>query len=153
MLSIVDCKVVARPNASLSPDGSLKLLLVLAIVMLVVSIGFIHIGAWLVMPFAGLELLAFAIAFYHVNLHAADYESITIEEDRVIVEKRGYRNESSTVFQRYWTQVSLRESFGGRSALYIGSHGKEVEFGKHLIDDEQRIVIMRELKQKLKNIS
>jgi len=153
MLSIVDCKVVARPNASLSPDGSLKLLIVLAIVMLVVSIGFIHIGAWLVMPFAGLELLAFAIAFYHVNLHAADYESITIEEDRVIVEKRGYRNESSTVFQRYWTQVSLRESFGGRSALYIGSHGKEVEFGKHLIDDEQRIVIMRELKQKLKNIS
>ncbi|HSR02572.1 MAG TPA: DUF2244 domain-containing protein, partial [Methylophilaceae bacterium] len=145
MLSIVDCKVVARPNASLSPDGSLKLLIVLAIVMLVVSIGFIHIGAWLVMPFAGLELLAFATAFYHVNLHAADYESITIEEDRVIVEKRGYRNESSTVFQRYWTQVSLRESFGGRSALYIGSHGKEVEFGKHLIDDEQRIVIMREL--------
>ena len=153
MLSIVDCKVVARPNASLSPEGSLKLLIVLAIVMLVVSIGFIHVGAWLVMPFAGLELLAFAIAFYHVNLHSADYESITIEADRVIVEKRGYRNESSAVFQRYWTQVSLRESFGGRSALYIGSHGKEVEFGRHLIDDEQRIVIMRELKEKLKNIS
>jgi uncharacterized membrane protein len=153
MLSIVDCKVVARPNASLSPEGSLKLLVVLAIVMLVVSVGFIHIGAWLVMPFAGLELLAFAIAFHYVNLHSADFESITIEADRVVVEKRDYRNESSTVFQRYWTQVSLRESFGGRSALYIGSHGKEVEFGKHLIDDEQRIVVMRELKQKLKNIS
>jgi uncharacterized membrane protein len=153
MLSIVDCKVVARPNASLSPEGSLKLLVVLAIVMLVVSVGFIHIGAWLVMPFAGMELLAFAIAFHYVNLHSADFESITIEADRVVVEKRDYRNESSTVFQRYWTQVSLRESFGGRSALYIGSHGKEVEFGKHLIDDEQRIVVMRELKQKLKNIS
>jgi uncharacterized membrane protein len=153
MLSIVDCKVVARPNVSLSPEGSLKLLLVLAIVMLVVSIGFMHIGAWMVMPFAGLELLALAIAFYYVNLHSADFESITIEDDRVVIEKRYYREMSSAVFQRYWTQVSLRESIGGRHALYIGSHGKEVEFGKHLIDDEQRIVIMRELKQKLKNIS
>lgn len=150
MLSMVDCKVVARPNASLTPKQTSRLLMAIAFVMLVVSAGFMHMGAWMVMPFAGLELLALAAAFYYVNLHAADFESISIEEERVVVEKRSHREVSSAVFQRYWTQVSLRESVGGRSALYIGSHGKEVEFGRNLIDDEQRLVIMRELKQKLK---
>jgi uncharacterized membrane protein len=150
MLSMVDCKVVARPNASLTPKQTLRLLMAIALFMLIVSAGFAHMGAWLVMPFAGLELLALAAAFFYVNLHAADFESISIEDERVVVEKGNYREVQSAVFQRYWTQVNLRESVGGRTALYIGSHGKEVEFGRHLINDEQRLVIMRELKQQLK---
>jgi|APFre7841882590_1041340.scaffolds.fasta_scaffold76487_2 uncharacterized membrane protein len=147
-------KIIARPNNSLSLKDGIKLLAAMAIVTLVIGLGFTHIGAWMVLPFAGLELLAFACAFYYVYLHAGDYESIAIEEDKVIVEKRSYRKSSITVFQRYWTQVNVRDvvscqGVNGKSALFIGSHGKEVEFGKHLIDDEQRVALARELKQKI----
>jgi len=41
----------------------------------------------------------------------------------------------------------------GGNALFIGSHGKEVEFGRRFMNDEQRVVLARELKQKLKNIN
>jgi uncharacterized membrane protein len=153
MLSVLDYKIIARPNNSLSSEGALKLLAILGVVALIVAIGFTRIGAWLVLPFAGLELLAFALAFYHIRVHAADFESITINGDEVLVEKKSSRHLSSAVFQRYWTQVSMKESPSGKNALMIGSHGKEVEFGKHFIDDEQRIALVRELKKKLRNIN
>jgi uncharacterized membrane protein len=153
MLSVLDYKIIARPNNSLSSEGVLKLLVILGIIALIIALGFTQIGAWLVLPFAGLEILAFAVAFYYIRLHASDFESITIDGDEVLVEKRYSKHLSSAVFHRYWTQVSVKESVSGRSALMIGSHGKEVEFGKHFIDDEQRIALARELKKKLRNIN
>jgi uncharacterized membrane protein len=150
-------KIIARHNNSLTPKAGVKLLLALAGIVLVVGFGFARIGAWLVLPFAGLEIVAFAYAFHYIYLHSGDFESITIENDSVVVEKRNYKEVTTTVFQRHWAQVSLREvaSVGGiigKSGLFIRSHGKEVEFGKNFMNDEQRALLARELKQKLKNI-
>ncbi len=148
-------KIIARPNNSLSLDGGIKLLAAMAVVTLLIALGFARLGAWMVLPFAGLELAAFAYAFYYVYLHASDYESIAIEEDKVIVEKKSYKKSSITVFQRYWAQANVRAVVNsqGKSGLFIGSHGKEIEFGRHLIDDEQRVALARELKQKFRNVS
>ena len=150
-------KIIARHNNSLTAKAGVKLLLALAGIILVVGFGFARIGAWLVLPFAGLEIVAFAYAFHYIYLHSGDFESITIENDSVVVEKRNYKEVTTTVFQRHWAQVSLREvaSVGGiigKSGLFIRSHGKEVEFGKNFMNDEQRALLARELKQKLKSI-
>ena len=150
--------IIARPNNSLSPDDSIKLLAAMATVAFLIAIGFASIGAWLVLPFAGLEILAFSYAFYTIYLHADDFESITIEEDRVVVEKRNYKELTKTVFQRYWAQVNVRDVLtikgsNGKSALFISSHGNEVEFGRNFISDEQRTLLARDLRQKLKNIN
>jgi uncharacterized membrane protein len=150
-------KIIARHNNSLAPKAGVKLLFALACIVLVVGFGFARIGAWLVLPFAGLEILAFAYAFHYIYLHSGDFESITIDHDSVVVEKKDYKEVTRTVFQRHWAQVSLREvaSVGGsigKSGLFIRSHGKEIEFGKNFMSDEQRALLARELKQKLKNI-
>lgn len=151
-------KIIARPNNSLSVEGSVKLLAALAGIALVVALGFFHIGAWLVLPFAGLEIVAFAYAFHTVYLHADDFESITIENDRVVVEKRNVKELTTTVFQRYWAQVNVRDvamikGSNGKSGLFISSHGNEVEFGRNFINDEQRSQLARDLRQKLRNIN
>lgn len=150
-------KIIARHNNSLTPNAAVKLLAALSCIVFVVGFGFARIGAWLVLPFAGLEILAFTYAFYYIYLHSSDFESITIEADKVVVEKKDYNVVTTTVFQRHWAQVNLREvaSVGGvigKSGLFIRSHGKEVEFGKGFMNDEQRALLARELKQKLKNI-
>ena len=150
-------KIIARHNNSLTPNAAVKLLASLAIIVLVIGVGFAHIGAWLVLPFAGLEIIAFAYAFFYIYLHSNDFESITIEHDRVVVEKRSYKEVSTTVFQKHWAQVNLRKVASesgviGKSGLFICSHGKEVEFGRNFMNDEQRVELARELKQKLKNI-
>lgn len=151
-------KIIARPNNSLSPKDGVRLIVAMAVVTLVIGLGFSHIGAWLVLPFAGLEILGFVYAFYFIYLHSGDFESITIDDDRVVVEKRNDRETTTTVFQRYWAQVNLREvvkvgGISGRCGLFISSHGNEVEFGKSFINDEQRTLLARELRKKLKNIN
>ena len=130
-------KIILKPNNSLSPEGTVKVLMALFVIVLLVSIGFSLIGAWLVLPFAGIEIVALAYAFYSVYLHSNDYESITIVGDEVIVEKKNDKDLTMMIFQRYWAQISVRDVMQGsgkvsKRGLFISSHGKEVEFGKYL---------------------
>jgi uncharacterized membrane protein len=147
---LADKQIIVSTNSSLSAEGNLKLLIVLAILSLIVAIGFVGAGAWLVLPFAGLELLAFAYAFYYISLHVNDVQVITVIDDKVIIETRGYQKQERAEFSRYWAQVHLRKQKNGLSALFIGSHGKEVEFGRGFINEEQRVFIAKELKLILK---
>jgi len=150
-------KIILKPNNSLSPEGTVKVLMALFVIVLLVSIGFSLIGAWLVLPFAGIEIVALAYAFYSVYLHSNDYESITIVGDEVIVEKKNDKDLTMMIFQRYWAQISVRDVMQGsgkvsKRGLFISSHGKEVEFGKYFINDGQRTMFARELREKLRNI-
>lgn len=147
---LADKQITVSANSSLSAEGNLKLLIVLAILSLIVAIGFVGAGAWLVLPFAGLELLAFAYAFYYISLHVNDVQVITVIDDKVIIETKGYQKQERAEFNRYWAQVHLRKQKNGLSGLFIGSHGKEVEFGRGFINEEQREFIAKELKLILK---
>lgn len=150
-LLVTECKIIAQPNNSLSPKGAIGLMTVLTMVALMVGLGFTLAGAWLVMPFAGLEVLAFGYAFYHVFSHASDYDSIEIRESTVVVESKSPRAYTRQEFQRYWMRVILREVGKGKTGVFIGSHGKELEFGRRFLDDEQCVFLARALKEKLKN--
>lgn len=149
MLSVQDTQIVARPNKSLSTTGMVNVVAIIASVSLLIAIGFGLLGAWLVLPFAGLEVLALAYAFYYINCHASDYESITITGDRLAVEKRNYNNISQVVFNRYWARVTLRELPSGDQSLLLRSHGKEIEFGRHFLNNEQRLALAQQLKKRV----
>lgn len=157
-LIVSENKIIAQKNNSLSTEGRLKLLLVILLLMSVVTIGFASLGAWVVLPFAGLEFLGFAYALYLIQLHMNDYESITIDPEHVAVVKCVKNELTETIFKRYWAAVNLRQEKNAnrlfaKSALIISSHGKEVEFGHALVTDEQRNQLVKELKSKIKNIN
>lgn len=147
--SVVDYRIIARPNCSLSPKGRVGVVALIASFSLAVAIGFSLIGAWMVLPFAGLELVAIAYAFYYIHCHADDYESITIDGDRLAVEKRSYNNINEIVFQRYWARVLLRDLPSGDKSLLLRSHGKEVEFGRHFMNNDQRLALAQQLKKRV----
>lgn len=140
-------KVTARPNCSLAPSGKVKLVAWLATPPLIISIAFSLAGAWMVFPFAGLELLAVAYAFYIIHCHAGDYESITIDGDRLAVEKRDFNHVSQAEFHRYWVHVVLRMAPGGEQRLWLRSHGKEVEVGRYM-NNEQRLALAQQLQKR-----
>ena len=145
--SIVDYKIVARPNCSLSPQEMAKIVALLAFFSLSIAIAFSLAGAWMVFPFAGLELLALAYAFYFINSHADDYESITISGDRLAIEKHQHKSTSQVVFHRYWAQVVLRQTPSGEHRLWLRSHGKEVEVG-HFMNNRQRLALAQQLQMR-----
>jgi uncharacterized membrane protein len=141
--------IVAKPNNSLTPKGLMWLFISIVLVTMTVALGVSLSGAWLVLPFAGFEVLAFAYALHHVYLHYGDYESVSLVGNEVVVEKHSYKNSEKFTFQRYWAKVTLRNSNDGTCSIFIGSHGKEVEFGSRYMDNEQRITVARQLKQQL----
>jgi len=144
--------IVARPNNSLSQQGFVWLFVAISAIASIVAIGVCLSGAWLVLPFAGIEILAFAYAFHHVFLHYGDYERVSLVGNEVVIEKRNYKNSEKFTFERYWAKVILRDNDNGNCSIFIGSHGKEVEFGSRYMDQDQRITVAKQLKQQLKTV-
>ena len=65
------------PNCSISPTGLLCAFAALAAVTLAIATGFALMGAWLVLPFAGLEVLALGVAFVvHVRRVGKELENV-----------------------------------------------------------------------------
>lgn len=142
--SVVDYSNVARPYRPLSSRAANGIVAALFLPLLVISFAFALAGAWLVLPFAGLELLLLACALRYVRRHANDYQSITIDRQQLTVENRQLDHTSQHVFHPYWTQVVLRPA-AGELRLWLRSHGNEVEVGRYL-NHEQRLDLAHQLK-------
>lgn len=138
--------ITIRPNNSITGRGRLIVVGVLAFMSFAVAIAFGLIGAWMVLPFAGLELLGVAYAFYYVHCHMHDYESITIEGDAFKVVKSSYKRQVEFSFNRYWVKVITKILPSGDALLYLSVHGKELEFGGRFMNSEQRMLLAKQLR-------
>jgi uncharacterized membrane protein len=143
--------LIARRNNSLSSSGRHLVLGSLVLVSLTISLGLAAHGAWPVLPFWGLEVAGLYLAFRQVERHAQDYEHISIRGDQVLIEKREARRMECFEFNRCWARLVVEPPARGRHArLALRSHGREVELGRHLTDD-QRLALAQALKQELSN--
>jgi uncharacterized membrane protein len=125
---------IARRNNSLSSSGRLLVFGFTFLVSVGIAAAFSLIfGAWPILPFAGIEMGVLFFALRYIDRHAADYERITIQGDRVTVDVRAGAESSRFELNRYWAQVVCE---GSRLALR--SHGLEIELGRHVCDGERR---------------
>ncbi len=140
-------KVTFKPNSALSAVSKQKVVIMLTIIPCVIGIAFCFMGAWLVLPFVGLEIAALAYAFYYVNRHEADYESISIDENSLVIERCVGEKVNQQVINPYWVKVVQQELANGELHLYLQSHGKEIEVGRYLTR-KQRELLAKQLKQR-----
>lgn len=137
----------ARRNNSLSTSGRMFVFGFILAVSLGIALAFGWLlGAWLILPFSGLEMVVLCWAFHQVDRHAGDYERVAIEGDRLNVEVLDGRQVSRLELNRCWAQVVCAED-GSRLALR--SHGREFEIGRHRTE-EQRLAMARELRLELR---
>jgi uncharacterized membrane protein len=139
--------LTARRNNSLTTSDRFFAFAFIASVSLGIAVAFAWIGAWLILPFAGVELLVLLWAFCSVERHARDYERLVIRGDLVQLELAEVAQVRRYQFNRWWAQVVYEH--GGRR-LALRSHGQEVEFGRHMTD-EQRLAVAGALKQQLRS--
>lgn len=147
----LQCRFILRPNRSLSWRGSLLFYFSLLIISSGIAIGLALLGLWLVLPFAGLEMLALGIGLYVVACRCYECEVISINGDSIRIERgRDYPREQWTL-GRMWARVVLercpREWYPSR--LLIRSHGRSVEVGRFL-DEEERQRLADELTRSLR---
>jgi len=145
MAHAAEFSLVARRNNSLSSTGRLVAFAFIFVVSVGIAAAFATFGAWLILPFAGLEMLVLFLAFCYVERHAADYERIAIDGDTVMVELFEAGTAHSQAFNRYWARVVVSAD-GSRLALR--SHGRELAIGRYM-SDEQRLDLARALKRRM----
>lgn len=133
-------RFLIRPNCSLPWRDAVRFYLGMVVVCFGIAIAFALKGAWLILPFAGLEMLVLGGALYVVARRAADWQEISIDGDRVDIHERDSGQEQVQTFQRAWVRViyELAPIKGHPSRLTIRSHGRSVEIGRCLNEDEKR---------------
>lgn len=139
--------LVARRNNSLSPGGRSLVVWSFAAVVLAISLGFALNGAWMVAPFAGLDLLLLYLAFRYIGRHSGDFESVVLRGDQIVVERWEAGRSRTMAFNRYWARLDCSES-GGNRRWILRSHGQEVEIGSCL-NPAQRATMASRLKEHL----
>lgn len=75
-----------KRNCSLSPSHLALWFGFLAFLSVGISLVFAAMGAWLVVPFAIVEVAALAVAFVIFGRHAADYERIVAGPGKILIE-------------------------------------------------------------------
>jgi len=141
-------RLVIRPNYSLNWQGNKQFMAGISAVSLGIAGWFAWQGAWMILPFAGLELAALGTALYWVACKAMDTEVIVINDDFVEICKGRRQIESTIRLQRCWAQVRLEAANHEwyPSRLLIGSHGEHTEIGSFLGELEKHS-LARELRR------
>lgn len=109
------------------------------------------VGAWMVVPFAGLEVGCVALAFWWFERRSADCDTIEVGEAAVsVTRRRGLRTETVS-FTRAWLQVDIeRDGQGRERGVRLRQSGRSVSLGEYLRGYEQRGAA-RQIKSALAN--
>ena len=101
---------------------------------------FAYLGLWLILPFAGLEILALALGLYFCSLRCRDREVITVTRDSLIIERGRYKPKQHWQFQRTWTKLELKQPVHAMhsSRLLVRSKGQELEIARYLTNKEKK---------------
>jgi uncharacterized membrane protein len=134
--------VLQRSN-SLAPRQLLAFYASLCVLSLGIAAGFWVQGARMVMPFAGLEMLAVGVALWVVARHAADSERIELRDDRLTVEHASGSRMERVEFQPAWVRVE--PGHGDRSLIELSGQGRRIAVGR-FVRPEQRSQLASELR-------
>jgi uncharacterized membrane protein len=141
--------LLLKRNCSISPSGLLWVFGLIAVVTLGIAAAFAAAGAWMILPFAGIEIVALGIAFALNGRHAGDYERIQLGEDSLRVEV--CESDSVRYHEFNKARASVRVAGEGHSMrVLLGVPGRSLEVGRHL-QAQARLELAGELKRRLQN--
>lgn len=116
----------------------------LALFSVIIAAGFAMVGAWLVIPFAGLEIAALAMALWMIVRRAGDFERLALSGDRILVEIRERGSARQFEFHCGWARLVTGES----GSVGLRSHGRTIEVGRYCGEAGRRELVC-ELRSRL----
>jgi len=128
---------MAVPNRSLGPHGRRACLAAIAATTFAIAAAAAVLGAWPVLPFAGLEVALLVVAFRAFARHDGDYERLEIAGARVRLETRRAARLVALEGHAPWARLVVNEG-SGRCGLGLMYAGRMVEFGRLLTEERRR---------------
>jgi len=131
--------ITLRPNGSLRWRAAKWSCAALGLLVGGIAAWFASRGAWLVLPFAGAELLVVGAGLYLSCRASRRAEVIRVTPETLLVQRGRGRPEQEHAFQRAWARVVLVRDPAGwyPSRLLVRSHGRSLEIGAWLAEEEK----------------
>lgn len=137
-----------RRNCSTTPAQLVAFYLTLCAWTIVIAGAFWLRGATLVLPFAGIEVLAVGAALVVFARHATDRERMVLGPDRLTVECTLGRRTDHVEFTPAWVRVE--PAHGDRSLIELSGQGRRIAIGRFIrpelrraLADELRVALRR----------
>ena len=143
---------VVMPNKAMPWRQLIWIYSILAGFTLGIALGFFSQGLTLVLPFAGLEVVALGAALYISAWRGGVKEVISVTGDKIRIEIGHNFPEQRYELKRVWAQVVLQRPWNNwyPSRLFIRSHGRQIEIGRFL-NESERQGLAKELQKLIKN--
>ncbi|WP_372764306.1 DUF2244 domain-containing protein [Litorivivens sp.] len=131
--------LILKPNRSADWQTNQRLIVAVALISIVIASAFAAIGAWLILPFAGLEVMALGAALYRVNLNLHYRQILWFSGESLIIEKGVYRPRQRWRWTRIDTAIHVCED--NRLILKLSNGSNSISIGEFLTEEDLRQVL------------
>lgn len=141
-------QIILQPNHSWPWRYNLYLLYTLMGISVTLSLAFLVIGAWVVLPYSLLELIVLAACMHYCVWQCRKREVITVTENDVCIEKGVNHPSEKWKYQRHWAKFLIQKPRHSwePAIVSIRSHGRETELGNFL-NKPDKTELIRQLKR------
>ena len=143
---------MVMPNRAMLWQHIMMIYLLISGVTISIAFGFFTQGLTLILPFAGLELLALGVVLYISAWRSNIKEVVNVTEEKIRIEIGRNAPEKTYELDKAWAKVVLERSWNNwyPSRLLLRSHGRQIEIGKFL-NEQERQCLGAELKKVINN--
>jgi uncharacterized membrane protein len=134
--------ITLSPNRSATWQQTKIVIFVMAFIMLVIALAWTFVGAWIILPFAGLEFGLFALLMYKVSKFTYSRQVINIDNQQVTIAWGLKQLEQTHQIQREDLYVYYWEADEGwhLPRISLSQNRSNVEIGKFLnLEDRQQL--------------
>ena len=121
-----------RPNKSSSLRQNVLFFGMLSLICITFGVGFFIVGAPLILPFAGLEILALITIIKLNRDWSNQLQILAIDKLHVKITN----NERKKIYDRFLSKFLIQEKNGAKVIL-LQSHNEQIEIGRFLTADEK----------------
>ncbi|AEP29275.1 DUF2244 domain-containing protein [Brumicola nitratireducens] len=138
-----DVIILLTPNRSLTWAEAKWIIAFMVAVVMIIAIAWTFIGAWVILPFAGIEVGLFAVLMYKVTRFTYSKQIVTFTTQDITIEMGIDRLQSTDSFPRFGTDIyySETERDWRTPRITLQNGNKRVQIGQFLNADD--MVILR----------
>ena len=130
--------IVAEPNRSATWQTNKIVLIMMCALSGTIALGFTLLGAWPILPFAGLEMMALGSALYYVCWKLRYRHVITLEPEVVRIQKGHYypKKEWEIAVDDVALSIVPEQHPWDAPSIALFSKGEEISLGEFLNRDD-----------------
>lgn len=137
-------RIILRPNRSASWQSNRRIITTVATVNLIIASGFLAVGAWLILPFMGLEIFLLWYLLRRVFGRLQIQQIVSVNGDQLRVETGRFCAEHRRCWPRTESSILVTEQQHPWTPLeiHLCHHGETLRLGAFLNkDDCQKLLL------------